>query len=82
MTPAELLRQLARSPLLDPAPAAVERLEKSIADALKARQMRSALRLMRFRRQVGEVVIDSAADRAQLGRLESLIEQTIALGQR
>jgi hypothetical protein len=68
-----LLRQLATMRLLDPSPAAVERLDASICAALGIDDYAQALRLVRYRQRVG-----NGKDKTQFDRQADLLEWAIA----
>ena len=69
-----LLRELAWRRLLDPSPAAVERLEQSFFAAMFAAKWNVAKRLLAFRRQVGAQLGDSDETSATLQRIAGLLD--------
>jgi len=74
------LRALARGRLLDPCPAAVQRLEQSVIRAMLAADWVRAARLLAFRQQLSSQLGDSEKDMKMLARFAQNIEQARKMG--
>ena len=68
---------LAKRRLLDPSPAAVERLESSIAAAMDALRYAEAKRLLQYRLKLSEKLSDSRADRELLAGISTDLDWAI-----
>ena len=75
-----LLRQLATGRLLDPAPAAVKRLERTLVAAINAAEWERAKRLLVLRRELSPKVRDTAESLEVFASLAELLDWAQAKG--